>query len=74
MQRLVKNQYEAIAMLIQKKRFNAEDGALFNYSKREIDHAVATLDDLSNSMAYWFSKSDPNFKRSEFIKQCGIEE
>lgn len=70
---MTKKDYEVIAYVINERIENAKLSLHFGYSDEDISHALNTLSDLADMMAYEFSLDNSKFDRDKFLKACGVE-
>lgn len=70
---MTKKDYEAIAYVINGRIENAKLSLHFGYSDEDISHALNTLSDLADMMAYEFSLDNSKFDRDKFLKACGVK-
>lgn len=66
-------EYNLIADVIRGRKENAIWSLHFDYSQSDIDHALATIADLQDMMAYELAHTYSNFDRDKFIKACEPE-
>lgn len=70
---MTKKDYEVIAYVINGRIENAKLSLHFGYSDEDISHALNTLSDLADMMAYEFSLDNSKFDRDKFLTACGVK-
>lgn len=70
---MTKKDYELVAYVINGRVENAKESMHFGYTKEDISHALNTLSDLVDMMAYEFSLDNSKFDQYKFKKACGVK-
>lgn len=65
-------EYNLIADVIRGRKENAAQSYHFGYSQNDIEHALATISDLEDFMAYELKREYSNFNEQMFRKACKL--
>lgn len=63
-------EYDLIASVIRGRKVNAQESFHFGYSQKSIDHALNTIADLEDMMAYELAQTYSSFDRKKFHQAC----
>jgi len=71
---MTKKDYQLIADVICGRVENAKLSLHFGYTDEDISHALNTLSDLADMMAYELKLDNSKFDRDKFLSACGVTE